>query len=382
MIDMPRGAHHWLGILAVALTGCGGGEISDAAGTTDVAVDSSIESTTILPSSTSTTSTSTSTTSTSTTSTSTTSTSTTIPAPVPQLVDAAPLVDGYSYGVFREDAPAFAGGVAVAVAVQSSSSEATLTIDEPPTPLTMEDQIKVLRGVEADYGRSASTWVGWRRLSDFPALAFGDNQGAQGWLWFHDGLLFQVLGDATFSSYVEGVGFAQHPQGGTPPEALTLLEGTVASRFLHVPDYTYVVPPPGLELTALEESVIDGLHYAMRIVAGPGVEVTVVDQFNIATAGSDVVFVEASELSLLNWGNFAAADVQEGDLGNGLRVEMISDVPVYMSDTNWEWIDGPMHMVAWIGDAKSFARMRPFLEQLVAAQVADPLSTTDWWVQE
>ena len=101
-------------------------------------------------------------------------------------------------------------------------------------------------------------------------LAFDDNGPTQVWLWFHEGLLFQVFGEATFARFVEGVGAAQHPESGPPPGALELLEGNIAPRFLQIEGYTYVVPPPGMELSALDAAVINGLHYAMRIVAGPG----------------------------------------------------------------------------------------------------------------
>ena len=83
----------------------------------------------------------------------------------------------------------------------------------------------------------------------------------------------------------------------------------------------------------------------------------------------------------MDWGNLATAAPQEGDIGNGLSVELISDVPVVMGDTYWQWLDGPMYVNVWVGNTEAFAGMCLFLEQLIAAQAAEPLSTTDWWYQ-
>jgi len=240
--------------------------------------------------------------------------------------------------------------------------------------------MEVLRQVESLYGRQASSHVGWQRADDFPMLAFGDAD-SEHWMWFHNGLLFHVEGDASIVEYISGAGAAQHQEPGPSQESIELLEGSIPSRFMEIAGYTNVVPPPGMILNALEASVTEGVHYATRLVAGPGTEVSVVDEFNVEVDGSEVVFVEASEMSLLNWGSLAAVTPVEGDQGDGVRVEFIGDVPVYMTETNWQWVDGPMYMTAWIGDAEMFAQMRPYLEELVSAQAAQPLATEDWWIE-
>jgi hypothetical protein len=371
-----------VGVLGVTLTGCGGGETSSdssSGSTTSVATTSRESSSTASTSSTRAPS-PTSTTTTSTSSTSTSSTTTTIPEPDAELVSAAPTVGGYGYREFAVSHPSFEGGTAVATEITGASDPAFLTIEAGPAPFAFEDQMEVLRLVESVYGRQASSHVGWQRADDFPMLAFGDAEGEH-WLWFHDGLLFHVEGDPSIVEFISGAGAAQHEEPGPSQESIALLEGSIPSRFMEIAGYTNVVPPPGMILNALEAAVKEGVHYATRVVAGPGTAVAVVDEFNVEVHGSEVVFVEASEMSLLNWGSLASVAPVEGDQGNGVRVEFVGDVPVYMADSNWQWVDGPMYMTAWIGDPEVFAQMRPYLEQLVSAQAAQPLATDDWWLE-